>query len=268
MRAQSAAELRLRVYPHATTLRCMHTRAKYSRVDLGVTKESALARVSEKRSSETPCVHIVDDDGGVRECLVWLLQSVGLKSAQYASAAEFHQRRPADPRGCLVLDIRMPGESGLQLQRTLRESGVTLPVVFLTGCGETQVVVEAFKGGAVDFIEKPFGQQAVLEKVQAALRLDAQLEAERARVREGHERLQVLTTREREVLELLVEGQSNKEVAHTLSVALKTVETHRARIMLKTEATSFAELVRVVLASKSPQHDVGTTVAARVGLAR
>ena len=256
MRARSAAELRLRVYPHATTLRRMHTPKEFSGVNLGATKESALARATEKRSSEAACVHIVDDDGGVRECLVWLLQSVGLKSAQYASAAEFLQRRPADPRGCLVLDIRMPGESGLQLQRTLRESGVTLPVVFLTGCG------------AVDFIEKPFGQQAVLEKVQAALRLDEQLEAERARVREGNERLQVLTVREREVLDLLVEGQSNKEVAHTLSVALKTVETHRARIMLKTEAASFAELVRVVLASQSAQRDVGTSVAARVGLAR
>jgi len=207
-----------------------------------------------QRKPEPPCVYIVDDDTGVRESLAWLFQSVGIRSVHFASAAEFLEHRPAEPRGCLLLDIRMPGQSGLQLHRALRDAGVDLPTLFITSHGETQAAVEAFKGGAFDFIEKPFAQQAMLDRVQAALRFDEQRQAALDHVFEAKARLGVLTAREREVLSLLVNGFSNKEVGEQLELSLKTVETHRARIMFKTDAASFAELVRLTLIAKSDEN--------------
>lgn len=210
-----------------------------------------MAKPIVKRKPEPPCVYIVDDDTGVRESLAWLFQSVGIRSVHFASAGEFLAHRPADPRGCMLLDIRMPGQSGLQLHRALRDADVDMPTIFITGHGETQAAVEAFKGGAFDFIEKPFAQQAMLDRVQAALKYDEQRQAALDRVFEAEARLGVLTAREREVLSLLVEGFSNKEVGERLELSLKTVETHRARIMFKTDATSFAELVRLALIAQS-----------------
>jgi two-component system response regulator FixJ len=195
----------------------------------------------------TPTVFVVDDDNAVRNSLRLLLKSVGIASQPLGSAAEFLETyRPSQP-GCLVLDVRMPGMSGLELQRELNLRGATIPVIFITGHGDIPMAVEAMQQGAFDFLAKPFRDQELIDRVQRALAKDATTRAalkERERIRE---RLESLTPREREVLSLMTQGKPNKIMAHELGVSQRTVEIHRARVMEKSGASSLAQLVRMVM---------------------
>lgn len=192
-----------------------------------------------------PTVFVVDDDAAVRQSFEWLVGSVGLHTETYASAQDFLDAYdPARP-GCLVLDVRMPGMSGLELQERLAGEGVSLPVIVVSGYGDVPTAVRVMKQGAVDFIEKPFSDQAMLDRIQASIERDLearQAEAERASARTNRDRL---TRRESEVMELVIVGKSNKEIARDLAISPKTVEVHRANVMKKMQADSLADLVRL-----------------------
>ena len=194
-----------------------------------------------------PTVFVVDDDRAMRESLTWLLDSVGLRVRSYATAADFlAEHDPAQP-GCLVLDVRMPGMSGLDLQAELARRGVELPTIVITGHAEVSMAVRAVKAGAIDFIEKPFSDQLLLDHVRQALEIDLQAREARRRREDARRRLATLTTREREVLNLVVAGKANKEIASALGVSTKTVEVHRAHVMSKMCVDSLAELIRITL---------------------
>ena len=194
-----------------------------------------------------PTVFVVDDDRAMRESLSWLLDSVGLRVRSYATAADFlAEHDPAQP-GCLVLDVRMPGMSGLDLQAELARRGVELPTIVITGHAEVSMAVRAVKAGAIDFIEKPFSDQLLLDRVRQALEIDLEAREVRRRREDARRRLATLTTREREVLNLVVAGKANKEIASALGVSPKTVEVHRAHVMSKMCVDSLAELIRVTL---------------------
>ena len=198
-------------------------------------------------------VFVVDDDAAMRDSLRWLLQSIGLAVESYASAEEFLGRYAEDQPGCLVLDVRMPGMSGLTLQETLVARGVTLPVIVITGYGEVPTAVRALKAGALDFIEKPFNDDVLLERVRQALDKDRTARAARSKQTEARARFAQLTAREREVMELVTAGKANKVIAAELGLSPKTVEVHRANVMRKMEADSVAELVRLaMLLSENP----------------
>ena len=194
---------------------------------------------------ETPTVFVVDDDAAVRQSFEWLVGSVGLKTETYASARAFLDGYdPARP-GCLVLDVRMPGMSGLELQERLAAEGITLPVIVVSGYGDVPTAVRVMKQGAVDFIEKPFSDQAMLDRIQASIERDLQARkdaAERASARSNRD---TLTRREAEVMDLVILGRSNKEIARDLTISPKTVEVHRANVMKKMHADSLADLVRL-----------------------
>lgn len=199
----------------------------------------------------SPTVFIVDDDDAVRDSLSWLMRSVGLSVEAMGSAQAFLDGYdPARP-GCLVLDIRMPGMSGLDLQEKLRESDIRLPVIFISGHADVPMAVRALKAGAFDFIEKPFNDQTLLDCVQRAIEHDLAKRRQLAEREDIVGRLAQLTPREREVLELVVQGAPNKVISRELGVSLKTVEAHRARVMDKLKAGSATELVRLVLIARS-----------------
>jgi two-component system, LuxR family, response regulator FixJ len=192
-------------------------------------------------------VMVVDDDSGVRNAMRALLKSVGLQSALYASAQEFLAAYQPEQQGCLVLDIRMPGMSGMELQQQLNLRGAVIPVIFMTGHGDIPMAVEAMQHGAFDFLQKPFRDQDLLDRIQRAIVKDAELRkslGEHARIR-SH--LESLTPREREVLDLMTQGKQNKVIGQDLGVSPRTIEIHRARVMEKMGATSVAELVRMML---------------------
>ena len=195
----------------------------------------------------SPVVFIVDDDEAVRSSLRLLLKSVGLVPSALASAREFLDKYdPAQP-GCLVLDVRMPEMSGLELQEQLNLKGAVLPVIFITGHGDVPMAVEAMQAGAFDFLQKPFRDQDLIDRIQRALDKDRTNRAaldERTLIRE---RLQSLTPREREVLAMVTGGKANKIMAADLGVSQRTVEIHRARVMEKMSAASLAQLVRMVM---------------------
>ncbi len=195
----------------------------------------------------TPIVMVVDDDSGVRNAMRSLLKSVGLQSALYASAQEFLNGYQPTQRGCLVLDIRMPGMSGLELQQHLNLRGAVVPVIFMSGHGDIPMAVEAMQHGAFDFLQKPFRDQDLLDRIQRAIAKDGerrQALGERERIR-AH--LDALTEREREVLDLMTQGKQNKVIAQELGISPRTIEIHRARVMDKMDAQSVAELVRMML---------------------
>ena len=198
-----------------------------------------------------PLVLVVDDDEAVRGSLKLLLKSAGLAARAYASATEFLAAHDDDQPGCLVLDIRMPGMSGLELQDELNRRGAIIPVIFVTGHGDVPMAVEAMRRGAMDFLQKPFRDEDLIDRINKALARDrdnrAQLEAHDA----IRTRLSRLTPREMQVLRLLTLGKSNKQMAGDLGVSQRTVEIHRAHLMRKTEATSVAQLVRMVLIAES-----------------
>ena len=194
-----------------------------------------------------PTVFVVDDDRAMRDSLSWLLDSVGLRVRSYATAAEFlADHDPAQP-GCLVLDVRMPGMCGLDLQAELARRGVELPTIVITGHAEVSMAVRAVKAGALDFIEKPFSDQLLLDRVRQALEIDLEVREVRRRREDALRRLATLTAREREVLNLVVAGKQNKEIASELGVSPKTVEVHRAHVMSKMCVDSLAELIRITL---------------------
>jgi len=195
-----------------------------------------------------PTVFIVDDDEEVREALELLLQSVGLPTESYSSAQAFLER--FDPRrpGCLILDIRMKGMSGLDLQDRLSQEPLRPPVIIITGHGDVPVAVRAVKAGAVDFLEKPFNDQALLDGVHRALQQDAERRGQVSRLEEIRSRLERLTPREREILDLVVAGKRNKVIAIDLGISQSTVEAHRAKVMEKMEAATLSDLMRMMLA--------------------
>ena len=182
----------------------------------------------------------------MRDSLEILCRTVGLVTEAFESAAEYLEAHDPDQSGCLVLDIRMPGMSGLQLQKRLEELGSAPPIVFITGHGDVPMAVEALRAGAVDFIQKPFRDQDLLDRIQQALELDAERRSGLRERKVATERLQRLTGRENEILELVVAGKPNKVIASSLGVSQRTVEVHRSRVMEKMEVDSLAELVRIV----------------------
>lgn len=192
-------------------------------------------------------VFVVDDDQAMRNSLKWLIESVGVHVESYASADEFLAHFQGGRRGCLVLDVRMPGMSGLDLQEHLVEHKIDIPVVIITGHGDVPMAVRAMKHGAIDFIEKPFNDEVLLDAIRRALALEEQQRSHQSEHRMIKERLSHLTPREQEVMIMVTEGASNKEIANQLGVSAKTIEAHRARVMEKMQAGSLAELVRMVL---------------------
>jgi RNA polymerase sigma factor (sigma-70 family) len=196
-------------------------------------------------------VYIVDDDEAMRDSLVWLLESHGFAVVAFSSAASFLEAYRDELRGCLVLDVRMPGMSGLELHDRLRTMRAPLPVVFVTGHGDVPMAVSAVKKGAVDFIEKPFAEEDLLRLIRQALELEHEQADDRRRTAEVSRRLDSLTDREREVLDLVVAGKPNKLIADELRISPKTVEVHRARVMEKMAAGSVAELVQAVIGARS-----------------
>lgn len=202
-----------------------------------------------------PCVHIVDDDEAVRNALRFLMRSVGLHGQVFDSAVNF--LKTYDPRqpGCLLLDVRMPGMSGLDLQQELNRRGATIPVIFITGHGDVSMAVAAMQCGAFDFLQKPFRDQDLLDRVQRAMARDAESRGRLAARAEIKARLATLTPREAEVMRLVTAGKANKVVGAELGVSQRTVEIHRAHVMEKMHAGSLAELVRMVLDSRESTHN-------------
>lgn len=192
--------------------------------------------------SGDPSIFVIDDDQTLRGSLRWLLESLRHNVQTYASAREFLSAYDPVQPGCLVLDVRMPEISGLQLQEILTQRGIRIPVIMITGHGDVSMAVRAMKAGALDFIEKPFNDQELLDRVQQALAMDARQRREEAHRQIAIERLELLTPREREVLEKVVSGKHNKVIATELGISMKTVEAHRAKVMEKMAVNSAAEL--------------------------
>jgi FixJ family two-component response regulator len=190
-------------------------------------------------------VYIVDDDVSVREGLEDLLQSVGLATASFGSTQDFLKSTRADIPGCLVLDVRLPGQSGLEFQRTLSEANIHLPIIFISGHGDIPMSVRAMKSGAVEFLTKPFGEQQLLDAVQTGLERDRARRSEAGVVAELRERWESLTPREREIFALAVSGLANKQIAGQLDLSVMTVKVHRSQITRKMQAKSLIELVRM-----------------------
>jgi two-component system, LuxR family, response regulator FixJ len=198
-------------------------------------------------AEKAPTIFIVDDDQAVRNSLRFLLKTVGLDSRLIDSAQEFLKIYDAAQPGCLILDVRMPGMSGLELQQQLNLNGAIIPVIFITGHGDISMAVEAMQHGAFDFLSKPFRDQDILDRIQKALAADRENRAalqEQSRMRE---RIETLTPREREVMTLMIMGKPNKVMAAELGLSQRTVEIHRARVMEKTYARSLAQLVRMTI---------------------
>ena len=193
-----------------------------------------------------PLIYVVDDDAAVCDSLTLLLKSVKLRAQAYRSAAEFLEHYDPRQHACLVADIRMPGMSGLELQAALKRLGAPIPVIFITAYGDVPMAVEAMKSGALDFIEKPFRDQDLLDRVNQALAQDRKRRAEEHKADSVRKRLATLTPRETEVMHGVVEGQSNKVIAMDLGVSQRTVEIHRAHVMQKMGTRSVAMLVRAV----------------------
>ena len=188
-------------------------------------------------------VYVVDDDQGMLESTVWLLESVGLQAVPFTSGQAFLDSCSEDIPACVLLDIRMPGMGGLAVQDALRERGSQLPVIFVSAHADVPIVVRAFRAGAVDFIEKPYNEQLLLDSVQRALRQRARPAAAGPQASEVQQRLDQLTPRERDVLLPLVQGRSNREIAEQLGISVKTVDLYRSRVMKRMQADSLPALV-------------------------
>jgi len=196
--------------------------------------------------STDPTVFIVDDDPAMRESLTFLVSSIGLHVESFSSARDFLDGYAPGRIGCLVLDIRMPGMSGLELQERLNERRIELPIVMITGFGDIPMAVRALKHGALDFLEKPFTDQDLLDRIHEAIEQHRRRRIERQRRDEIEARVGRLTSRERQVMKCVVEGKSNKVIAEQLGLSPKTIEVHRARMMDKMRATSLAELLQLL----------------------
>jgi len=196
-------------------------------------------------SSEGSVVIVVDDDVSVRESLKNLFRSVGLNVNTFATAREFLASQRPDAPGCLILDVRLPGLSGLDLQRQLGEADIQIPVIFITGHGDIPMSVQAMKAGAAEFLTKPFRDQDLLDAVRQAIERDRTARRQRAELQELRDRYKSLTQREQEVMALVVRGLLNKQIAAELGTTEATVKLHRGKVMGKMAAGSFADLVRM-----------------------
>jgi len=199
-------------------------------------------------------VYIVDDDPSVRHSLTWLIESVGQRVKIYESPNKFlHEYREGGP-GCLILDVRMPEISGLDLQEQLIGSGFTLPIIIITGHADVPMAIRALKAGAFDFIEKPFNDQLLIERIQQAIEHCQNLAKKNQRQQKAIDLLAKLTSREKQVLDGVVAGKSNKVLAKELDISIKTIEVHRANLMEKMEAGSLSELIRKTLSADKEQY--------------
>ena len=190
-------------------------------------------------------VFVVDDDAAVRRALERLIKSVGLAVETFASAQDFLQRDPPDGPACVVTDVRMPGLSGLDLQKELADADLSMPIVFMTGHGTVPMSVRAMKAGAIDFLQKPVDEQVLLDAIHQALEKGSREQQALAEQAEIQERIELLTAREREVFEHVVSGKLNKQIAAELGASEKTIKVHRGRVMQKMQADSLADLVRM-----------------------
>ncbi|MFI8582541.1 response regulator transcription factor [Ectopseudomonas khazarica] len=194
-------------------------------------------------------VYVVDDDQGMLDSTLWLLESVGLKGVPFTSGRAFLEACEANANACVLLDVRMPGMGGLNVQDEMRARGIELPVIFVSGHADVPIVVRAFKAGAVDFIEKPYNEQLLLDSVQQALERRAPAPRRDSRLAEVQARLEQLTPRERDVLLPLVRGYTNREVAEQLHISVKTVDLYRSRVMKRMQAETLPELVGMAIAA-------------------
>ncbi len=204
-----------------------------------------------------PTVYVIDDDESIRELLGWLMKRNGIRAESFPNAKSFLKAYQPGAPGCLVLDLYMPGMSGLDLQRYLIDTGIEMPVIFLSGRADVPKAVLAVKSGAIDFIEKPFDYRQIVDLVRDCLRRDAQSRAGREEARARADRLATLTQREREVLERVIAGKVNRLIAEEMQISIKTVEAHRARIMEKLAVDSVAELVQATLGARAPDRAGG-----------
>jgi two-component system response regulator FixJ len=202
-------------------------------------------------SSEVKLVHLVDDDGAIRRSVGFMLKTSGHQVQTYESGVELLKNASHLEQGCILLDIRMPGMDGLEVQQALQEQGVRLPVVIMTGHGDVGLAVKAMKAGAVDFIEKPFDKDFLLSSLEEGFRRLSRKEASHDRKKDAEVRLQALTPRERDVLDGLAQGLPNKTIAYDLGISPRTVEIHRANLMTKLEVRSLSEALRIAFAAQA-----------------
>jgi len=196
-------------------------------------------------SEEQPVVFVIDDDAAVRDAVEDLLRSVGMEVESFGSTQEFLQHERADAPGCIVLDVRLPGPSGLESQRALMQAGIHLPIIFISGHGDIPMSVRAMKSGAIEFLTKPLHEQALLDAIQSGIERDSARRQEAKVVAELRERFNSLTSREREVLTLVISGRRNKQIAAQLELSEMTVKVHRSQITRKMRSKSLVDLVRM-----------------------
>lgn len=228
------------------------------KVDPPLQRKSALPSSPGKKDEDEPLVVIIDDDASVREALSELILSAGFRPRSFASTRELLDTSVLDCPGCLILDVRMPGASGLDLQRHLASSGNPKPIIFLTGHGDIPMSVQAMKAGAVDFLTKPVRDQALIDAVNAGIAMDAARRVQAAIIKRAVERLERLTPPQRQVLREVARGRLNKQIAFDLGISDITVKLHRGNVMRKMEVSSVGELIRAWEALPPPMREAGT----------